>query len=45
MKSKLRSRVEKQNDRNDWGDDMKNHMFLKTPAELLALTGQITFKV
>ena len=27
--------------RNGWGDDMKNHMLLKTTAELLALAGHI----
>ena len=46
MSEILLLRIEKlQNNCNDWGNDMKNHMFLQTSAELLALAGHITFKM
>ena len=43
MQNCSHEKIYKQNDQNGWGDDMKNHMFLKTPAESLALAGHITF--
>ena len=43
MQNCSHEKITSQQDQNDWGDDMKNHMFLKTPAESLALAGHITF--
>ena len=39
MKSLPRSRLDKQNDRNGWGDDMKKSHVSENPVESLALAG------